>query len=125
MQSAGRPLKPSDLSDLNYVMHNNIRANGALTLVSEDGIVEEVPISPVLRSDNSHMICEAVAAGVGVGLIHDVLLTPMIETGQLERVLPGWHYETQHVHAIYPSNRYIPKRIRVFVDELSSYLRKL
>lgn len=121
----GRPTSPSDLSRLAYIAHAGIRGGDAFTLVRLDGAKEHVVVKPVLRSDNSQLVTEAITAGVGVGLVHDVLLPPLLESGALERVLSNWKYEPQEVHAVYPSNRYIPRKVRVFVDTLGSTLRKL
>ena len=47
----------------------------------------------------------------------------MIASGTLERVLPDWLHEPQVIQAVYPSNRYIPKKVRLFVDGLAGFLR--
>lgn len=125
LDKVGRPTSPKELANMAYVAHSSIRGGETFTLIHTDGSRQAVTVNPVLRSDNSHMLSEAVSAGIGIGLIHKVLLPPMIESGTLERVLPDWHYEPQTVHAVYPSNRYIPRRSRVFVDAFAAHLQKI
>ncbi|GLR90550.1 LysR family transcriptional regulator [Bradyrhizobium iriomotense] len=125
LDNTGRPASPAELGQMNYIAHAAIPGGGTFALTHTDGTKQTVKVEPVLRSDNSHMVSEAISAGRGVGLVHAVLLKPMVESGVLERVLPEWHYEAQSVHAIYPSNRYIPRRVRVFVEAFASHLQKL
>ncbi|TIV69598.1 MAG: LysR family transcriptional regulator [Mesorhizobium sp.] len=125
LDKAGRPTSPADLEKLNYIAHAGIQGGDTFTLIHANGARQTVKVKPALRSDNSHMVSEAISAGVGVGLIHELLLKPLVERGALERVLPDWCYQPQSVHAIYPSNRYIPRRVRVFVEAFASHLRKL
>ncbi|MBG0511614.1 LysR family transcriptional regulator [Agrobacterium sp. MOPV5] len=124
LDRVGRPRTPKDLEKLDYVVHSHIKGGERFTLTNSDGGAEQVSVSPALRSDNSHLICEAIAGGVGVGVIHEILLTPMVASGVLEQVLPNWRYEPQLVHAVYPSNRYVPRRVRKFVDGFAAYLHE-
>lgn len=125
LNRAGRPAAPEELEGHDYVVHSNVRGGEHFSLITADGRIADVHVKPVFRSDNSQLICEAIASGLGIGLIHGVLLTPKIASGALERVLPNWNYEPQHVHAIYPSSRYIPPKVRVFVDGFAEYLREV
>ncbi|GGF15150.1 LysR family transcriptional regulator [Aliidongia dinghuensis] len=125
LDGMGRPASPSDLVKLAYIAHAGIRGGEQFTLIHKDGTRQQVAVNPIMRSDNSQMVTEAISAGIGVGLVHELLLPRLTESGALERVLPDWRYEAQPVHAIYQSNRYIPRRVRVFVDALASHLRKL
>lgn len=120
LDKMGRPASPAELANMAYIAHSSVRSAETFTLIHNDGAKEQVTVHPVLRSDNSHMVSEAISAGIGIGLIHQVLLS-----GTLERVLPDWHYEPQAVHAIYPSNRYISRRTRMFVDALAAHLQKI
>ena len=96
-------------------------------MTSAQGETVPVRVDPVFRSDNSLLTGEAISAGLGIGLMHKLLLDPLAEAGKLEYVLPDWRYEPQHIHAVYPSNRYIPLKVRIFVDglaELSARARR-
>jgi DNA-binding transcriptional LysR family regulator len=119
----GRPGHPNDLEHHNYVVRSYLQGAEQIRLTGAQQEVMDVRVKPVLRSDNSHLICEAIAAGMGIGLVHDVLLEPMIASETLERVLPDWLHEPQVIQAVYPSNRYIPKKVRLFVDGLAGFLR--
>ncbi len=118
----GRPSHPADLKHHDYVVRSYLEGAEQIRL-RRSAEVTDVLVKPVLRSDNSHLICEAIAAGMGIGLVHDVLLEPMIASGTLERVLPDWRHEPHVIQAVYLSNRYIPRKVRVFVEGLTRFLR--
>jgi DNA-binding transcriptional LysR family regulator len=120
-----RPRHPDDLSNHDYVLHSQVAGGEKFRMTSAQGETAEVRVDPVFRSDNSLLTGEAISAGLGIGLMHKLLLDPLAEAGKLEYVLPDWRYEPQHIHAVYPSNRYIPLKVRIFVDGLASYLRAL
>lgn len=123
LDGRGRPQRPEDLGYHNYVVRSYLQGAEQIRLMRSEREVADVAVKPILRSDNSHLICEAIASGMGIGLVHDVLLEPMIAAGRLERVLSDWHHEPQAIQAVYPSNRYIPRKVRLFVDGLSRFLR--
>lgn len=123
LDSHGRPDQPADLEHHNYVVRSYLQGAERIRMMGSAQEVVDVTVKPVLRSDNSHLICEAIAAGMGIGLVHDVLLEPMIAAGMLERVLPDWRHEPQPIQVVYPSNRYIPRKVRLFVEGLSRFLR--
>ncbi|GLS36566.1 hypothetical protein GCM10010869_21550 [Mesorhizobium tianshanense] len=53
---------------------------------------------------------------------HSVLIDTLVAQERLEYVLPDWHYAPHHVHAVYPSNRFIPLKVRRFVDGFTEHL---
>jgi DNA-binding transcriptional LysR family regulator len=37
--------------------------------------------------------------------------------GQLVPLLPGWHARTDPIHLVYPGQRFVPAKLRHFIDE--------
>ncbi|MCA1406610.1 hypothetical protein I6F26_26075 [Ensifer sp. IC3342] len=125
LRARGRPRHPLDLASHDYVLHAMV-TDGERFLLTKDGVESiEVTVKPAIRSDNSVFTGEAILAGVGIGLVHELLLKPLVSSGALEHVLPEWRYPPQELHAVYPSNRHIPHKVRVFVEGLARYLRGL
>jgi DNA-binding transcriptional LysR family regulator len=48
---------------------------------------------------------------------------PHLERGVLRRVLPLWQPPASRIYAIYASVRYVPQRVRLFMDFLAEELR--
>jgi DNA-binding transcriptional LysR family regulator len=66
---------------------------------------------------NLHGIC---VAGWGIAQVLEVAVKPMIETGALVELLPEWSDERFPIYAVYPSRNYVPPKVRVFIDFVSS-----
>jgi DNA-binding transcriptional LysR family regulator len=70
---------------------------------------------------NLHGIC---VAGWGIAQVLEVAVKPMLETGALVKLLPEWGDERFPIYAVYPSRNYVPPKVRVFIDFVSSAVSK-
>ena len=66
---------------------------------------------------NLHSIC---VAGWGIAQVLEVTVKPMLETGALVKLLPEWGDERFPIYAVYPSRNYVPPKVKVFLDFVSS-----
>jgi DNA-binding transcriptional LysR family regulator len=121
----GKPQHPSDLTDHEYIIHSQQVDGGTLPLVGPGGERVDVPVRPTFRTDNALLMREALVAGLGIGLMHRKLFDPLLADQRLEYVLSEWSYAPHQIHAVYPSNRYIPLKVRRFVDGLGTYLQAI
>jgi LysR family transcriptional regulator, regulator for bpeEF and oprC len=60
----------------------------------------------------------ALLAGLGIGQTFGFLVRPHLRRGELEVVLPEWSRERYPLHVVYPPNRYLSAKVRIFVDWL-------
>ncbi|MDB6001870.1 MAG: LysR family transcriptional regulator, partial [Rhizobacter sp.] len=58
----------------------------------------------------------AVLSGFGISQCLAFVAEPLIESGQLVRVLPEWTRPPIPVHVVYPPNRHLSAKVRAFVD---------
>lgn len=68
-----------------------------------------------------------VAAGLaGLGILHTpaFMVDPHIEAGRLRRILPDWDCGSAPLHVVYPPNRHISNRVRVFVDWVAEVIAR-
>jgi hypothetical protein len=42
-----------------------------------------------------------------------------VTAGRLERVLPEWHARADPIHLVYPWQRFVPPKLRAFIDVVS------
>ena len=70
---------------------------------------------------NLHSIC---MAGWGIAQVLEIAVKPMLETGALVKLLPEWGDERFPIYAVYPSRNYVPPKVRVFIDFVSSAVSK-
>ncbi|MEP3276967.1 MAG: LysR family transcriptional regulator [Stappiaceae bacterium] len=73
-----------------------------------------------LHTNSSEVVRSGLLAGLGVALRSTWDVGPELRSGQLKIVLPG--YRASHhvaIHAVYPSRRFLPAKVRLFVDFLA------
>lgn len=90
---------------LRWTLHRNQRAHS-------------VDTQPVLRSNHALALRDACRAGAGIALLPQFIVAADLASGALVPVLPGWTADAQHIYAVYPSHRFIPAKVRAFVDFL-------
>ena len=55
-------------------------------------------------------------AGLGIVQMPNFLLEPLLADGSFEQVLPEWSSDSIPVHLVYPQNRHLSAKVRVFVE---------
>lgn len=112
----GRPETFEDLEGhVCIATHNNEpwRINGP------QGPVVYRPEGP-LHTNSSEVVREAVLAGLGIALRSTWDIGPELATGELVRVLPDYQApDAVGVYAVYPSRRFLPAKVRLFIDYLA------
>lgn len=69
-----------------------------------------------LEVDEVQMMTYAVKMGLGISYIPDYIALPMIERGELKRVLPDWQSEGQVFSMLYRDRKNMPLRVRLFIE---------
>lgn len=64
----------------------------------------------------------AAVAGLGVAQVPDYLVHSAISQGALIEVLPEWCAPEVPIHLVYPPNRFLGAKVRVFIDWAASVL---
>jgi DNA-binding transcriptional LysR family regulator len=75
-----------------------------------------------LRSNNTLVLLAACRAGLGIALVPEFTVEGELRRGELERLLPAWTTADQAIYAVYPSARFIPAKVRAFVDFIAARL---
>lgn len=77
--------------------------------------------------NHSQMRLNGVKNGLGIGIFHDFVIADAIAAGQVVPVLPDWTIKSNYHGAIamqYPQTKYMPARLRVFIDYAVRELRE-
>lgn len=119
LRRQGEPLHPDDLirhSCLGLVLPDHGRRM-PWTFTTDAG-PQEVDISPRLTFDHPLGVLTAALNDAGIARLLDFTVEEDIRQGRLTEVLAGHRPPPQHVYAVYPPNRQIASRVRVFLDFL-------
>lgn len=118
LDSVGRPEVPEDLLKHNCLL---LRFPGSQqfhwTLQGPDGPVT-LPVAGSMDSDSSEVLRGWCLAGHGLALQSLFEVADDLAAGRLETVLPHWPPPGHAIAALYPHSRYLPPRVRVFIDFL-------
>jgi LysR family transcriptional regulator for bpeEF and oprC len=117
LEKHGRPQHPNDLARhrcVNYFSSTNGRVTG-WNFFRNGERVELLPPGPVAVNDASSY-ASAGAAGLGIVHMPAYLLNLAFAAGQFERVLQDWSSDPLPVHVVYPQNRHLSGKVRVFVE---------
>lgn len=78
-----------------------------------------IHISPTFLSSNYQAVLEATKAGIGLGLLPEEICSAELATGALQRVLPKWDAGTAEFYVVYPSKKFLPKRVKTLIQYLT------
>jgi LysR family transcriptional regulator for bpeEF and oprC len=79
----------------------------------------EVPLPGVIALNDSNAYVRAGLAGLGVIQMTDYLLMEHVASGRMVQLLPDWTTDPLPVHVVYPQNRHLSAKVRVFVEWVS------
>lgn len=116
----GMPQHPRDLERHRCVNYFSAKNGKILNWdFARDGERIEVALPGAIALNDSNAYVQAGLAGLGVIMMTDYLLTGHLAAGRMVQVLPEWRSEPLPVHIVYPQNRHLSAKVRVFVEWVS------
>ncbi|QNP40591.1 LysR family transcriptional regulator [Lysobacter solisilvae (ex Woo and Kim 2020)] len=123
----GEPTDPADLQArhrlVNYQSARTSRVLPASFEQSGARFKLEGPASVSVNESNANLA--AGLAGLGVIQNFNYVVRPYLDSGALVEVLPDWRPPPYPIHVVYPPNRHMGHRIRVFIDWLAEEFARL
>ncbi len=118
IEKYGIPNRPEDLENDHYSV-SYFRAQTNRTLPFEfrkDN--EELEINPryLVSVNDSRTFVTAATRGLGIAQLPRFMIRNELENGELIQVLPEWNREPLGLYIVYPPNRHLSNKVRVFVD---------
>jgi LysR family transcriptional regulator for bpeEF and oprC len=112
----GHPKHPADLADhvcIDYFSNPGQRMSMDF---EKDGERLELPSDGPLAVNDSSVYLDACLAGLGIAQLATGIVREHIESGALEIVLGEWLSAPMPVSVVYPQNRNLSNKVRVFVE---------
>lgn len=75
-----------------------------------------VPMPGVIALNDSNAYVHAGLAGLGIIQMTDYMLDQHMAAGRMVQLLADWTSEPVPVHVVYPQNRHLSAKVRVFVE---------
>ena len=118
----GKPRTPVDLT-----AHNCLTVAGtgsphyhAWRLMAADGAALNILPMGNLRTNSGAVLIVAAIAGHGLAFLPTYLVGDALQSGRLVTVLDDYMAPPLPLRALYPHNRYLSAKVRVFVDFLTA-----
>ncbi|HEX6636845.1 MAG TPA: LysR family transcriptional regulator [Steroidobacteraceae bacterium] len=114
----GRPTHPTDLESGHVLAGYFFPRSGRMRpLVFErDGKRIEIPPSPRVAVNDSSAHLASLRAGLGLGQVISFMVSASGASHELLPVLEEWQPTPLPIHALYPANRHLSSKVRVFID---------
>ena len=119
LEAHGAPRSPEDLSGHNCLGYTLPSAIGAGRWAFGAGGDVVVPVEGNLRANNGDALLAAALAGQGLIYQPTFIVGDSLRDGSLLRVLSGYPTLELGVHAVLPSGRQAPAKVRAFVEFLA------
>jgi LysR family transcriptional regulator, regulator for bpeEF and oprC len=119
----GQPLHPDDLKQHRCINHFSPRTGRIFDWVfSKDGVRVQTSLQGHVALEDENSYVAAAEAGLGIAQIPAFVLKEAMERGALDLVLGDWFPEPAPLHVVYPQNRHLSSKIRVFTDWVAELL---
>lgn len=120
-----KPESPADLSRHRCLLRRSLSTGRLVpwTLRNDAGREITASVRPVMVLDDPEAIARAAACGMGVAMLPMPHAAPLLDSGELKRVLPEWYAEAKPLSIYYSSRKLVPAKTKVFVDYIVEAFR--
>lgn len=112
------PKTPADLVDHECIVYTRLVTGNRWTFETPTGPVT-VEVSGRFKADNSEAVREGVLGGLGIAVIPAFAFRDEVETGAVRVLLKGFEPRQLPMHAVYPSRRLVPLKVRAIIEYLA------
>ncbi|WP_404713706.1 LysR substrate-binding domain-containing protein [Sphingomonas sp. MMS24-J13] len=126
IEKHGKPESPDDLERftcIRRVPHGKASYATWKFASPHDGSLFEREVAGTLGFDSNDVIVDAGIAGDGLVQLHTYMAEPYLKSGQLVQVLSEYAAPGPPISVLFPSNRHLSPKVRVFIDFVIDVLR--
>lgn len=116
---------PESLRDLPGIIYTKHGKQAGWQYISSEGQKGTAIMKECFYANNAEMLLQACIEGVGVALLPAFTASEHLKSGKLKRVLINYStYPERSICAIFPQNRYLSIKTRLFIDMLTKESKK-
>ncbi|MCW8127001.1 LysR family transcriptional regulator [Microbulbifer halophilus] len=123
----GTPRTLEDLAGhrlVHYVLNLGARPPGFEYLdPRQPGVERSLPMAGAVTVNNTGAYLEACIAGLGIIQVPEPAVHHLLESGELEEVLPEYPPAPMPVSLVYANRRHLPKRVQVFMAWMAEIMK--
>lgn len=118
----GEPKTLSDLEEHSCIVYTYLTTRNEWYFNGARG-EEKLRVSGHFSASSPDAIHDAVIAGVGIAVAPLWLIHDALTKGKVKAILTDYDPTPLEIHAVYPDRRYVPSRVRLFIDHLRSSMK--
>jgi len=128
LESVRVPRRKSDLAKFDIIVNNHQLEEGIWgNILSDDTVPGDnedkgLGWEPRVVANNIGMVRELVVAGMGVGLLPNVMSSSDVNAERLVRLFEDWDCPPVHAYASYLGRTRVPRKTKTFLELLSANL---
>jgi len=117
---------PEHLSEHKGIVYSKHDNRAEWQYIDQNGKANKVQLNRNFIANNAEAMLEACLQGLGLAVLPIFTAANYLNTGQLKHVLPEYQtYPAQSIYVVYPQNRYLSTKVRLFIDWLIESSKKL
>lgn len=119
--------RPETLEDLerHQLLHFSTRAvENCWRIPTGTGELRPVRVGGQLTINDNQALLQAAVSGLGIAYLPSFLCAEALKTGSVEAITMEYPADVQGVYILYPPGRYVPPKVRVFIDYLADHFGK-
>ncbi len=114
----GEPTSPADIEQNHFVVSYFSADTGRhwpFTFVSKEGALD-IRGRYIAAFNDGNSYVAAATAGLGIIQAPPFMIQHHLDKGELRAILTNWSAEVMPLHVVYPPNKHLSTKLRVFVD---------
>jgi DNA-binding transcriptional LysR family regulator len=119
LKEHGIPKKVTDLLKVNCIVDSNFKIAKQWPFTDKNGYTQTITINSNVAVNSPRSVRALAISGAGVGLIPKFIAQDALDKGLLLTVLSEYKTVSFGMFAIYPHRRYLPQKVRCFIDFLT------
>jgi DNA-binding transcriptional LysR family regulator len=124
LAARGTPRTPDDLAGHDCISYSAFVSPDVWPFVRDKTNVA-VPVHARLIVSSAEAACDAACAGIGITCAFSYHFQTALECGALTTLLDEFQPPTRPVHLVYTANRFLPIKVRAFLDFTAPRLKRV
>lgn len=120
----GSPQNPSELEAHAALIYSTVQGDARWHFLPRGQDTTSVKVQGPLRSNNLSTLLMASIQGFGVAALPHYMAQKAIFDGTLVEILQSWSMPSQEIHAVYPSPRMLPHKVKGLIDWLQTEMQQ-
>lgn len=120
LEAHGHPRTPTDLARHRNVVFVEPQPRTEWTFRKGNRAVQ-VQLAPAMMTNSGKALLDLAVEGAGISLAPSMLFGRELASGRIVRILTDYHIGSFGLHVRYPSRRFLPAKVRCFVEALRQY----